>query len=144
LLARFTPGNPLLPAKYWLRGVINQRLRGHVEFCFNLDSAHQIVPSLMPDHLLTTLWVQFSLAVALHKKYRRCSACQDWFEMSPEVARSNRKFCSIACKNRTFRARVDQARKLHGEGRGLREIAKTLKTKVAVIKTWIGTTSREK
>src|SRR5262249_33240898 len=51
-----------------------------------------------PSHLLAAMWLQLALAASEHKQYRACTVCENPFELSPETARTNRRFCSIACK----------------------------------------------
>jgi hypothetical protein len=137
-LARLTPEEPALPAALWLGGLINRRLAGKVTAGFTVDTSGGLSLAFRPENLLQAMWLQFGLAVAGHKNYRRCSVCQDWFELSPELARTNRRFCRSACKNRGFRGRQERARQLRSQGKSLREIAEELHTSVPVIKRWVG------
>jgi hypothetical protein len=136
-LTRFPPGDPLLPAKVWLARLLNRRLGGGLAASFGLDGSGRMSLVPRPQTLLQALWLQFGLAVAGHKTYRRCSVCQDWFEVSPGAARTNRRFCSVACKNRAYRDRQARARQLRTEGKSLGEIAEELETTVATVKRWL-------
>jgi endogenous inhibitor of DNA gyrase (YacG/DUF329 family) len=59
-----------------------------------------------PRDLLSALWIQFGLAVSGQKQYRKCAWCGSAFEISPRVARTNRLFCSNACKQADYRDRA--------------------------------------
>jgi hypothetical protein len=136
--ARLTPEKPALAAALWLGGLVNRRLAGKVTAGFRVDVSGGLSLAFRPENLLQAMWLQFGLAVAGHKRYRRCSVCQDWFELSPELARTNRRFCSTPCKNRAYRGRQERARQLRSQGKSLRAIAEELGTTVAVIKRWVG------
>jgi hypothetical protein len=92
----------------------------------------------VPRTFLAALWLQFAQAVAEDKDYRQCGECGSWFEVSPEVARTNRRFCSNACRSRLYRQRQARAKELFAEGKSLQEIAAELRSTVAVVKKWIG------
>jgi hypothetical protein len=142
-LARFRPGEPALPAAAWLGRLINRRVGGKLTAGFALDASGRLSLAIRPENLLQAMWLQFGLAVCQHKDYRRCAVCQDWFELSPEVARTNRRFCSVSCKNRSYRGRQERARRLHAEGKSARAIAEELDATVTVIKRWIAPRTSE-
>ncbi len=133
------PGDPSLAVRI-LQDLIAPRLvdgvRPTVTLEPGLNGAIRI--GLMPVHLLAGLWLQFAFAVSEHKEYRRCPVCQCEFEVSPGVARTNRRFCSIACKNASFRGRQGQARRMHAEGKTPRQIAQELGADVTTIEGWLG------
>jgi hypothetical protein len=60
---------------------------------------------LMPPNLLEAMWLQFGQAVESNKSFRKCRACGTWFEISPKTARSDKVFCSGACKAKAYRQR---------------------------------------
>ena len=62
---------------------------------------------LTPQDLLAAMWLQMALAVDGDKNYRQCPECQNWFEVSPSTARSDKVFCSTACRVRAYRRRKD-------------------------------------
>src|SRR5262249_45147365 len=134
LFGLLEPGDPVLPAWAWLERLLNKNLEGQLTPRFALECAGALALRVLPRTLLDAIWFQFGLAVSGHKKYRRCAVCQDWFELSPEVARTNRRFCSVACKNRAFRERKEHARRLHAGGKALRDIARELETTVSVVR----------
>jgi hypothetical protein len=61
---------------------------------------------LMPNNLLEAIWLQFGQAVASNKSFRKCRQCDDWFELSPKVARNDKIFCTDACKAKAYRRRL--------------------------------------
>ena len=60
---------------------------------------------LMPTNLLEAMWLQFGQAVASDKSFRQCRECGTWFKNSPKTARSDKIFCSGACKAKAYRER---------------------------------------
>lgn len=63
---------------------------------------------LKPADLLGAMWLELALAIDGDKKHRQCPACSSWFEIDPDVHRSNAKYCSDACKSRQWRIRKAQ------------------------------------
>lgn len=59
----------------------------------------------IPRSLLGAIWLQFAAAVAEEKHYRRCAMCRTYFELGAGVNRSDRKFCSDACRSKNYRKR---------------------------------------
>jgi hypothetical protein len=60
---------------------------------------------LVSDTLLAALWLQFAQAIHGNKDYRACGACGRFFELDPAVARTNRLYCSDACRSKAYRTR---------------------------------------
>lgn len=60
---------------------------------------------LAPRSLLGALWLQVALAIDGNKEYKRCPRCGTWWEVQPDIARTNRVYCSTACKQAAWRAR---------------------------------------
>lgn len=125
------------PARALLRRMINRQLEGRLRPAVELGPDGDLHLALAPSNLLAAMWLQLALAACEHKRYRRCVVCGNPFGLSPETARTNRRFCSISCKNRAFRSRQEQARRLHAEGKAAREIAKELGATVDSVKGWI-------
>lgn len=136
-LNQFAAGDVVLPARLLLQRMLNRQFddKLHPRVTLDVDGAMDL--TLQPETLLAAMWLQFAKAVCEHKQYRNCLVCNNPFELSPETARTNRRFCSIACKNRSFRSRQEQARRLHEEGKPAGEIAEELGASVAVVVGWI-------
>lgn len=60
---------------------------------------------VVPRSLLGGIWTQFAAAVAGNLEFRSCFVCNTWFELSPETNRTNRMYCSDACRTRAHRKR---------------------------------------
>jgi hypothetical protein len=92
-----------------------------------------------PDSLLSAGWLQFALAIDGDKEHRQCQrqACGKWFELSPEVTRADRRFCSDACRTRTYRQRQATARDLSAKGVPLEDIARELATNEGTVQGWV-------
>jgi len=92
---------------------------------------------VVPESLLGALWLQFALAVAGNKKYRACGACGQWFEVSPDVARTSRSYCKEACRARAYRARKDRAQAMAAEGKSIKQIAEELGSDEKTVTGWL-------
>jgi len=142
-LDHFLSDDPVLPTRVWLVRVLNRRLQQGLTASFALDDAGNMSLTVCPQNLLQAMWLQLGRAVAEHKTYRRCAVCRDWFELSPEVARTNRRYCSVACRNKEYRDRQERARQMRSEGKTLRVIAEELDTTVESVKRWIESGKKE-
>jgi DNA-binding NarL/FixJ family response regulator len=58
-------------------------------------------------------------------------------ELSPEIARTSRLFCSESCRARAYRERKEKAVQLAAEGKTPKEIAAELDSDVKTVKGWI-------
>ena len=97
-----------------------------------------VVLSVEVGELLPALWLQFAIAVAEDKQYRRCEVCGRAFELSPGANRADRRSCSDKCRVRGYRRRKAQATTMRAAGAHLREIAKQLETDMGTVKRWVG------
>jgi hypothetical protein len=61
--------------------------------------------SVVPDDLEAALWLQFAQAIAGNIPFRKCDACQVWFEVAPGRGRPEKTYCSNACSMRAYRRR---------------------------------------
>ena len=91
-------GKPLNePAYHHIYNYVNSRLRGGV--------SPEVLPSyrrslyLMPDSLLTAMWIMFMWELVGETKPRACAICGNWF--NPQ--RSTRKTCGDRCRKRLSR-----------------------------------------
>ncbi|WP_338826277.1 hypothetical protein MTBGP_09810 [Moorella thermoacetica] len=88
LFSRFKPGDLLLPAQYLLQSSINKKLKKYItKPRLLLDDKNNLQPYLMPENLLSAMWYQFYLTVIGEKKYKRCSICGLWADVTDK--RSN-------------------------------------------------------
>jgi hypothetical protein len=92
---------------------------------------------ICPETLRDALWLQFALAVLERKSFRACEVCGKPFEISPQVARTNRLLCSAACKARAHRQRRELALKLAGDGLSVEQIAERVGSQPATVAGWM-------
>lgn len=119
------------------RVLSNQLYEGgtHLEVVEDVKTGFR--PRIVPGTLISALWMQFAMAVCENKQFRRCDTCGKPFEVSPEVARTNRRTCSDACKSRAYRQRKATAVKLSAAGKTVRQIAKELDSDIETIEGWL-------
>jgi hypothetical protein len=77
--------------------------------------------------------------VAGEASHRPCKVCGKWLTLSKDDYgfRSDREFCSAACRQKDYRAKIKEARKLKAKGRTVRQIANHFDTTTTVIKNWL-------
>lgn len=100
--------------------------------------------AIVPRTLRDAIWLQFALAVIEHRKYGSCEVCGKPFEISPQVARTNRKLCSAACKAKAHRKRREQALALASQGRTPKQIAKQVGSQLSTVQKWLTEAQGEK
>lgn len=100
------PGDLVTPAFWYIQSEINQRLSEETSprLLWNLDTT-SLVSRIIPKSLLGAIWLQFALAVERGSDFRQCAHCGKWFELSPGKSRSDKQFCSTACRVKAFRQR---------------------------------------
>jgi hypothetical protein len=55
--------------------------------------------------LLGDMWLQLALAIGGDKRFRQCPWDGRWWELHPDIARTNKVYCSDACKQAAYRQR---------------------------------------
>lgn len=93
--------------------------------------------TFMPSTLLSAMWLQLSLDLTGVKKFPQCKRCYERFEVSADVFRSHREFCSDVCKTLDYRRRKQTAWQLKAQGLSLADIATGSDTKVATVRRWV-------
>jgi hypothetical protein len=125
-------------AQAYVRAAVERRLAGALFVDMHESSAaHLLQLEFEPSNLLSAMWLQFALAITGNKTHRQCFACQTWFELSPEVTRSDRLFCSNACRTRAYRQRMRSAHRLRDQGAELEVIARQLDADVKTVQRWL-------
>ena len=131
------PRDMILPALYSVQFEINHHLSGvGATLLWNRTHTRQEL-CFVPRHLSSALWLQFAQAVDGNKGYRQCPRCSRWFEISPRTARSDKVFCSNACRSGALRDRQLEAHRLFDQGKHLKQIATEVKSSVVVVRRWI-------
>ena len=73
------------------------------------DADKDLSLSIMPKGLIGALWLQAALAVSGGKDFRQCHECQTWFEVATGQGRSDKLYCSTACRMRAYRKRKKES-----------------------------------
>jgi hypothetical protein len=60
---------------------------------------------IRPDGLVNALWTQLALAIDGHLSLRSCIECHGWFALEAGRGRSDKEYCSNACRMRAYRQR---------------------------------------
>ena len=94
------------PALSYIQRVVNHRLKGSVSprLLWNRDRSRLGV-YVAPGSLLGALWLQFAQAIEHDNNFRRCVECGTWFELTPRTARSDKVYCTNACRTKAYRKR---------------------------------------
>ena len=92
---------------------------------------------IVPEGLIGALWLQFARAVERDARFRQCAECTTWFEVSPGRGRTDKQFCSTACRTKAYRKRQAEAARLHGEGQSIEDIARELESDPDTVRGWI-------
>jgi len=131
------PGDLVVPALYCVQFEMNRQLQDtSARLLWNRSHTRQEL-CFVPPHLLAAVWLQFAQAVDGNKGYRSCEQCGRWFELSPQMARTDKQFCTNACRSRAARGRQVQASKLYEAGQSIAGIAGTVHSTPAVVQRWI-------
>lgn len=138
MLEQFVPGDVVQPALFHVQQLANKHLRGQVSPRLLWDEERtRLHLFLVPEGLIGGLWLQFARAIQRDNEFRRCLECDLWFELAPGTARSDKLYCSNACRTKGYRRRQAEAVRLHGEGRQVAVIAEQLQTEVEIVRGWI-------
>lgn len=60
---------------------------------------------LVPDSLVTAMWLQFAQAISSAHEYGQCDVCEKWFVASEGKGKPKRRYCSDACRVKAQRLR---------------------------------------
>lgn len=89
------------------------------------------------------LWIQFAQAIQGNKSYGQCRTCGEWWELHPDVARTNKRTCSNACRSKVYRQRKTKARRMFADGIVINEIAERLDAEPSTVQKWISDRRRK-
>ena len=141
ILEHLTPGDVIGPALQHVQGVINRRLHGRASpRVLWQPRTGQRSFYLVPHGLIAGLWWQLARAFERDREFRRCIECGTWFEISGASGRSDKLYCSNACRTRVYRKRQAEAARLHAEGRSIEAIARQLESEPATVRGWLAGT----
>jgi hypothetical protein len=63
---------------------------------------------IRPSTLLDALWTQLALAIDGSESLRTCVECKKWFTIKADRGRSDKEYCSDACRMRAYRKRKEE------------------------------------
>ena len=135
----YRAGDMSVPALMRVQAIINRHLEKRISPRILWEDARRRRWSLYftPVSLIGAIWLQFAQSVTQEKDYRRCRQCETWFEIDHYTARTNRYFCSNACRSKAYRDRQGKARALHGQGMDVAAIAEQLGSDEDTVSRWI-------
>jgi hypothetical protein len=141
LAERVRQGDVLLPAQRYLQAQLAHFFL-HREVALRLDMGwddRRRRPRLVAEYtsMDAAVWGQFASAVSEDRSFAQCRECATWFEVAPDAARTNRRFCSNSCRSKAYRERQDRARRLFMARRTFEQIAEELDSDLATVKRWI-------
>jgi hypothetical protein len=138
VLKRFQPGDVIQPAWHYVQHVVNTQLADRVapRLLWGNDR-ERLGLYLVPHNLIGALWLQFAQALDGNKDYRQCDDCHIWFELSPQVARNDKRFCNDGCRSKAYRHRQHQAQQLGAQGLPIDIIAKEVRTEEDIVRGWL-------
>jgi hypothetical protein len=118
-------------ARAYIMGVINNRLRDamSVQVIESPGGKGRMELHYVPRDLLAALWVQFADEVTGGGESARCLICGRWFRRNKH---KDRVYCGDTCNVRACRTRT-RARTMMAEGKTLKQAARALKTRVAIL-----------
>jgi hypothetical protein len=144
---RVQPLDLIKPALFFCLSAVDELFDPHFE---HPDELARVQPRLgwdsergqpglvmVPQSLWAAIVFQFALALDGNRRFQRCPVCSRWFALAPGVNRADRLTCSASCRVRLTRRRRDRAIELHQKGKGARQIAKEVGSKLENVQQWI-------
>lgn len=98
---------------------INKTLHGKISPYTTLDEDGKMESYLMPNDLLSAMWLQFQWAVTGKKKFRRCSICQNWMEVTDN---RKSKTTHVKCSKNQYAEERRKAIAMWEQGKTIEEI----------------------
>jgi len=124
-----------LAATSYVMMAVEARLRHFISIRFFATKTGQL--EIAPKDLITAMWFQFGQTISERKTHRQCEVCSRYFEVAPEVARSDRRYCGGPCRNRALRRRQKKAKELRMAGQTLRQISREIGSEMEIVKKWV-------
>ena len=119
---------------------INETLGTAPLYMSAVPEGERVTLRLVVDSLLDAMKLQLAEAIADRKRYRGCEFCNKPFEVTPQINRSDRVFCSDNCRVKAYQRRKKQAVELRESGRSIRAIVKATRSDLDTVKRWLATT----
>ena len=132
--------DPVAAARYVAAVAVQDALAGAgLQIGAEWDAAAgKLVAAVYALSLDDAAWYQAADACWRDRVFRRCRWCFLDFDVSAGASRTDRRFCSDACRLRAFRGRKEEARRRHTAGESVKAIAAALDADVAAVRRWVG------
>ena len=132
------------PVLDYIEYTINYYLQGRASprVAWGEDGA-SLALSFVPSGLGGAIWLQFAEAIRGNVVYRACETCGGTIEVSGTANRSDRRFCSAACRSKAYRGRKERAREMFAAGKTVPEIAAALEAQMGAVEGWVKNTKRD-
>lgn len=143
LFDTMTRGDLIKPALTVVQRTVNENLAkwASPQLLWS-DERSDLTMRLVPKNLLGAIWLQFAGAIERDNEFRKCAECGTWFELTPQTARSDKIYCSNACRTKAYRGRQVEATRLHDEGHSATAIAETLNADIEAVNGWLKRSGR--
>ncbi len=110
---------------------------------FSSDKVGDLAMHLPPSNLYTAMVFQLIATISCKKDFRQCKVCGTWFELHPDRARTDKLFCTGACRFKAYRQRQASAYVMHGQGKSIEAIANELGTSAVKVEEWIAKKTKQ-
>ena len=87
--------------------------------------------------LFDAMKLQIVEAISEQKRYRSCEFCNKPFELTPQVNRSDRMFCSDNCRVKAYQRRKREVLEQSQAGRSVKQIVKATGVELEQVKRWL-------
>ena len=134
---RVPPGDVVLPAWVYLQREVNHELRGTQLPSLRWNKrTRRLELCMVPPRLKNLLWLQLAEWTSGRITYHECPVCGRWIRVGTGC-RSNRQYCSSACRTKALRIRQDVACRLYKAGKTVLGIAEYLGSNPIAVSRWI-------
>lgn len=135
--AKDTQGATSLVNEILGRTPVRLGARGRTDEGVNL----QVVVECLHD----VMKLQLAMAVIEEKRYRDCDFCGKPFELTPQINRADKLFCSDNCRVKTYQRKKKRAIAMREQGQSLRSIVGETGSDLETVKGWVAAVnSKEK
>jgi uncharacterized protein (UPF0335 family) len=97
----------------------------------------RVAIQMVAHDLWSAMRLQLAESIINRKQFRECEHCRKPFEVSPQVNRSDRRFCSANCRVKTSQQRRRHAIAMHESGDSMRDIAKVTGSDMKTLRKWL-------
>jgi hypothetical protein len=127
--------NPDAEALNSISALISDRLK---DFHFVArPNANGIELRLRPNNLQAAAWLQFARETQGLFELQTCRECHRWFKYYPDQIKTERIYCSAACRAKVHRRKQLQVASLHRGGIPSTTIAERVRSDVKTVEKWI-------